>query len=150
MRVKYVRQLSGVCHSETFFTAGQQSQRSGSKKALKVDYGVKLTAAESANKRQKRTKCTRVKPGFAEELAVERDYLGQVRVIFQKLCKLGPDEPANPGFGKISAQGRKGRQSQDYIAQRAGLYYQDVSETLRHNQLIVSKRKVSSNQLKKI
>jgi len=117
MRVKNVGELSGVCHSKTFFTAGQPSQRSGSKKALKVDYGIKFTAAEPPNKRQKSAKCTRVEPGFAEKLAVERDYLGQVGMIFQKLCELGPDEPANPGVRKTFAQGRKGRQSQDYIAQ---------------------------------
>jgi hypothetical protein len=117
MCVKNVGELSGVCHSEAFFTAGQPSQRSGSEKALKVDYGIKFTTAESPNKRQKRAKCMWMEPGFAEKLAVERDYLGQVRMIFQKLCELGPDEPANSGARKISAQGRESRQSQDYIAQ---------------------------------
>jgi hypothetical protein len=117
MRVKNVGELSGICHSEAFFTAGQPSQRSGSKKALKVDYGIKFAAAESPNKRQKRDKCMWTEPGFAEKLAVERDYLGQVRMIFQKLCELGPDEPTNHGVRKTFAQGRESRQSQDYIAQ---------------------------------
>ncbi len=103
MRVKNVCELSGVCHSETFFTAGQPSQRSGSKKALKVDYGIKFTTPESLNERQKSTKCTRMEPGFGEKLAVERNYVGQVRVIFQKLCKLRPDEPTNPRIGKTFA-----------------------------------------------
>jgi hypothetical protein len=38
-------------------------------------------------------------------------------MIFQELCELGPDEPANPRIRKTFAQGRKGRQSKDYIAQ---------------------------------
>jgi hypothetical protein len=58
-----------------------------------------------------------MEPGLAEKLTVERNYLVQVRMVFEKRCKLGPNEPANFRIGKTFAQSRKGRQSQDYVTQ---------------------------------
>jgi hypothetical protein len=115
--VKVVGEFSGVCHSETFFTARKPGQRGGPEKALEVDYGIEFGTAESANKRDERNKCAGMEPGLAEKFTVKRNYFIQVRMVFEKGCKLGPDEPANFRIGKTFAQGRKGRQSQDYVTQ---------------------------------
>jgi hypothetical protein len=66
-------------------------------------------------------------------------------MIFDKRCKLRPDKPANLCARKTLMQSCKGRQRQDYVTQRAGLDYQDVFETFRHNKTIVSKKEILSN-----
>jgi len=123
-----VGELSGVCHSETFFAGGEPGQRSGSKKALQIDYEVESTAAKQANKGQQEMQGTGMKPGFAKKLSVEKDSIRQMRMIFQKRSELGTDEPTDLCVRKAVAQSVKGGQSHDNVTERAGLYYQDVFE----------------------
>ena len=85
-------------------------------------------------------------PGFAEELAFEGDYLGQVRVAFEKRCEFGADEPAYSGVGETSAQGGESGQGLDEVAERAGLYYQDVLRDFLHNRVILCDAGSISNQ----
>jgi hypothetical protein len=74
--VKDSSELSGVRHSEAFFRAGEPGERSGPEKALQVYYGVEIALAKAADKRHERGECSGMVPGFAEELAVEKDDIG--------------------------------------------------------------------------
>ena len=76
-------------------------------------------------------------PGFAEEFALERDYFGQVRMLFKKRREFGADEPAYAGVGEAAAQGGERGEGLDYVAQGAGLYYQDVLRDFLHNRVIL-------------
>ncbi|GAH21137.1 unnamed protein product [marine sediment metagenome] len=76
VRVKDASELSGVRHSEAFFTAGEPGKRSGPEKTLQVYYGVKFTLTKAADKRHERAERSRVVPGLSEELAVEKDDIG--------------------------------------------------------------------------
>ena len=86
-----------------------------------------------------------MEPGLAEELTVERDYLCQMRVIFQDGYKLRAYEPANLCVRETSSQGREGRQSKDYVTDRAGLYYENVFKIFRHNRAIIRRRGTIGN-----
>jgi hypothetical protein len=55
-------------------------------------------------------------------------------MIFEQRCEVGADEPTDIRIWKAFAQNGKGRQGQDYVTQRTGLYYQDVPEIVRHRQ----------------
>ncbi len=95
MRIKEVSELSGFCYSETFFAAGKPRQGSSPEKTLQVYYGVEFATAKTANKRDKRSECMRMKPGLAKELAIKDNNIIEMRVVFEQRSELRANEPSN-------------------------------------------------------
>ncbi len=108
MRVKEVSKLSGFCYSETFFTAGEPRQGSGPEKGLQVYYGVEFSAAKAANKRDKRSECTRMKPSFSKEFAIKDKHVSQIRMVFEQRSEIRANEPSNVCIRETFAQSCKG------------------------------------------
>jgi len=109
--------LAGACHSKSLITAGGPGEKGGSEKALEIKDGVKVTSFETSQKRYQRGERRGIVPGLAEELSVERDYSGQMRMIFEQWCKFAANKPANPGVGETPAQGGECGQGLNYVTQ---------------------------------
>jgi len=116
VRVKKVRELSGIFHAEAIFAAGKPGDGSGPEQALKVEYGIEPAAAQISDERYKSGDAAALKPCLSEHFAVEKDDVVQVGMILNERRELGPDEPTDFGVRKTVSQGGQGGQGEDDIA----------------------------------
>ena len=73
-----------------------------------------------------------MEPCLTEELSVEKDGSRQMGVILYQRSEFGANEPANLGVGEAFSHRTKGRQGLDYITEGAGLYNQNILQSIGH------------------